>query len=100
VGTFLAGEQGALREFYQLLGFAAIGPPRPLPSVNGEPLALAAFLEVAAAVRMSRTVAGRANERLQFFFHDYDDYAKDPVQEVSSGSKSGSSSRNASSIAR
>ncbi|NBE79815.1 GNAT family N-acetyltransferase [Micromonospora rubida] len=72
---FVDGESGRLRDFYLELGFVPLGEPYPDERFAGSPLSAVAYLDLPAAVRLSRTGPGRQNRLLQYFFADYDSYA-------------------------
>lgn len=71
VGQFLVAE-GHLRAFYLALGFIPLGPPVPDDRINGSPLCQVAAVDLLAGVDIARSPAGLADERLQYFLHDYD----------------------------
>jgi GNAT superfamily N-acetyltransferase len=77
VGTLLTDSRGTLGAFYRDLGFAPVTGPCHLPGLRDGQLGVVTVVDVAAAVRMSRTAAGQAGERLRYFFHDFDEYAGD-----------------------
>lgn len=74
IGDFFAEESGKLRAFYTEIGFVPLREPYLDARFYGEPLSVVAVLDVAAAVRRSRSPEGRANKLLQYFFHDYDSF--------------------------
>jgi putrescine aminotransferase len=83
VGEFMLRD-GKIREFFLDIGFAALTGPVPDMRVKGMPLCQVAALDLLAAARTARTRAGLANERLRYFFRDYDfrdydEWANGPV---------------------
>ncbi|MFF4414506.1 GNAT family N-acyltransferase [Streptosporangium sp. NPDC001559] len=76
LGDFFAEAGGGLRSFYTEIGFVALHEPYRDVRFREAPLSLVAVLDLAGAAARARTEAGRGNRLLQYFFHDYDDYAK------------------------
>ncbi len=71
VGEFVLSGPN-IREFYLAVGFAPLGDPNRDARIKGAPSCQVAALDLPAAARIARTRAGLLNERLQYFFHDYD----------------------------
>ncbi|MEV8633635.1 GNAT family N-acyltransferase [Streptosporangium sp. NPDC051023] len=76
LGDFFAEEGGGIRSFYTEIGFVALHEPYRDVRFKDAPLSLVAVLDLADAAARARTEAGRGSKLLQYFFHDYDDYAK------------------------
>ncbi|MFI6448424.1 N-acyl amino acid synthase FeeM domain-containing protein [Kitasatospora sp. NPDC050543] len=76
LGDFFVDDGGGLRGFYRAIGFVAMHEPYEDVRFQGAPLSLVGMLDVRAAAALAGTAAGADNRLLQYFFHDYDDYAK------------------------
>lgn len=71
VGDFFVDNSGALRSFYQAIGFVPLGEPYRDERFAGAPLSLVAGLDLAEAAARLPASKGKVRDLLQFFFHDY-----------------------------
>lgn len=75
LGDFFVDDDGGLRSFYTDIGFVGLGAPYQDARFKDAPLSLVGVLDVRAAAERARQQEHRDNRPLQYFFHDYDEYA-------------------------
>ncbi|MGW2486097.1 GNAT family N-acetyltransferase [Streptomyces sp. NPDC001606] len=71
VGDFFVDDTGALRGFYQSLGFVALCEPYPDERFAGAPLSLVGGLDFAGAAERIAHSDGKERQLLEYFFGDY-----------------------------
>lgn len=75
LGDFFVDDFGELRDFYTEIGFRPLHAPYRDSRFQDAPLSLVAVFAVTDAAARATTEEGRASRLLQYFFHDYADYA-------------------------
>jgi predicted GNAT family N-acyltransferase len=75
LGDFFVDDGGGLRSFYTDIGFVGLGAPYQDARFKDAPLSLVGVLDVRAAAARARSDTELGNRPLQYFFHDYDEYA-------------------------